>query len=163
MRKWPHLRKAHKSKKIWVRKFVDLRFAELIWGSPTFELYTHKYIHFVLLKIPKTSQNRRRHSNPPPSPPPPRVHPICILCSSFLQAKNMPVSVVINGFYLKQGLEKVLSICSLNLPQLPQVIYFYTASSFSYPLFFHRTDAKPPVYSSIEYISTEQGLRLHAN
>jgi hypothetical protein len=40
IRKWPHLRKVCKSKKIKARKFMDLRFAELIYGTPTFAKLT---------------------------------------------------------------------------------------------------------------------------
>ncbi len=38
--KWPHLRLVRKSKKIKFRKFMDLRFAELIYGPPTFAKVT---------------------------------------------------------------------------------------------------------------------------
>jgi hypothetical protein len=40
IRKWSHLLKARKPKKIKVRKFVDLRFAELIYGPLTFAKLT---------------------------------------------------------------------------------------------------------------------------
>jgi hypothetical protein len=73
---------------------------------------------------------------------------------------NPSASIVVNHFYPKTGLEKVLSTCSLNLRTGPSFKHFPPTSCF-----VHRVDRKPlafrdgtPVPSLCSF-SLEQELR----